>query len=115
MKAKLTYKKHKFTLDLKVCNGFKKAFGLMFVSKDKAKALLFDFKEIKNRDIHSLFVFFPFIAIWLDENNKIIDFKIVKPFNFSVSPSKPFKKLIEVPFNKEYSEIAEILVGDRKV
>ena len=114
-KARLTYKGHKFILDLEVVKGLKRIFGLMFSSREKTKPLLFDFEKMTTRPIHSLFVFFPFVVIWLDDNNKIVDFKLVKPFSFSVSPSRPYTKLIEVPLNRQYSKIMKILVGDRKV
>ena len=52
--------------------------------------------------IHSFFVFFPFLAIWLDDKDKIIDSKVIKPFRFSILPSKKFVKLIEIPINKDY-------------
>ena len=77
-------------------SGIRKIFGLMFRSR-KTKPLLFEFKNDVHLAIHSIFVFFPFQAIWLDENNRIIEQRIVKPFTFSVRPKKPFRKLIEIP------------------
>jgi uncharacterized membrane protein (UPF0127 family) len=70
--------------------------GLMFRTR-KTSPLLFEFKKNVRMAIHSFFVFFPFKAIWLDENNRIIAQKIVKPFTFCVCPRKPFRKLIEIP------------------
>jgi hypothetical protein len=54
-------------------------------------------------------VFFPFVAIWLDDKNKIIDLKVVKSFNFSVSPNKSFCKLVEIPINNKYKKIVKLL------
>ncbi len=88
-----------------------KFFGLMFVRRKKARALLFEFKKPARLAIHSCFVFFPFEAIWVDENNKIISFSTIKPFRAGISPRKPFCKLIEIPFNARYSEILQSLVG----
>lgn len=115
MKVRLNYKKHKFDLDLEVVKGLKRAIGLMFTSRKKARPLLFDFKKQTNMAIHSLFVFFPFLAIWLDENNRVIEFRKVNPFTFSVSPSRSYSKLIEVPLNGQYPGILEILVDYRKI
>lgn len=115
MRARLNYKKYKFDLDLEVVEGLKRAFGLMFISRKNAKPLLFDFKKQTNMAIHSLFVFFPFLAIWLDENNRIIEFRKVNPFTFSVSPSRSYNKLIEIPFNGKHTGILEILVDYRKI
>lgn len=97
------YKKKKISLDLKKCNFFKKIFGLMFTKKEKAKALLFEFK--KPAALHSYFVFFPFIAIWLDKNNKVVGIKKIKPFTFHIKPKKNFTKIIEIPINKKYEDI----------
>jgi uncharacterized membrane protein (UPF0127 family) len=115
MKSKkicLNYKGKKFEVDLKVCSEFEKFSGLMFSRREKAKALLFEFKKPTKIRIHSLFVFFPFVAIWLDEKNNIIDVKIVKSFKFSFSPKKPFIRLIEIPLNKNYSEVVKPFVTD---
>ena len=110
-KIRLNYGKTKFDLNLKVCNSFEKISGLMFTRREKAKALLFNFdKPTKNR-IHSWFVFFNFIGIWLDEDGKIIKFEVVKPFRFMIRPKKNYSKLIEIPINQKYSKIVETLVG----
>ena len=108
-KIKLNFKKQEFEIDLKVCNLFEKFSGLMFKKREKAQALLFEFKKPTKMKIHSLFVFFPFVAMWLDDKNKIIDLKIVKSFNFSVSSNKSFCKLVEIPINNKYKKIVELL------
>ncbi len=112
-KIKLNFKKQEFVIDLKVCNCFEKFSGLMFKKRGKAQALLFEFKKPTNIRIHSLFVFFPFVAIWLDDKNEIIDLKVVKSFNFSVSSDKFFYKLVEIPFNKKYEKITELLFKNK--
>ena len=81
--------------------------GLMFKSKE-TDILLFNFLYKRRWSIHSLFVFFPFLAIWLDEKDKVIEAEIVKPFSFSISPKKPIKKLIEVPINKKNRNILKL-------
>ena len=103
----------KFSVDAKVCNTFEKILGLMFCRRENAKVLLFEFKNSKKIKIHSLFVFFPFVAIWLDGKNKIVDLQVVKPFTFSVSSSKPFSKLVEIPFSKKYEKICNFLISRR--
>ncbi|MEK6826879.1 MAG: hypothetical protein AABX99_00140 [Nanoarchaeota archaeon] len=79
----------------------------MFSRREKAGILLFDFKEKQKIVIHSFFVFYPFVAIWLDEKNKVIDLKIVKPFTFCVSPKKSCFKLVEIPINKKNKRKAD--------
>ena len=114
-------KKRRFTAKLQIKNsvieipgiekqeGFSKFTGLMFANKENAPAMLFEFKNDGRKSIHSLFC--PtFLAIWLNENNKIIEYKIVSPYSLSISPEKNFRKLIEVPLNKKYTHIVEFIL-----
>ena len=96
------YNKKKFKLNVKKCNSLQKISGLMFTSKEKAKALLFEFK--RSIAIHSFFVFFPFVAIWLNKN-KIVEIRKITPFKFSIKSKKRFDKIIEIPINKKYKSI----------
>ena len=93
--------------NIKKCSRFGKAWGLMFNRREAAQALLFDFKKPTRISIHSLFVFFPFLAIWVDEQGKVIDFKIIQPFKFRVKAPKPFVRLIEIPLNNKYLEVVK--------
>jgi len=114
MRIGLKYKGEKINLDLKVCNSFEKFSGLMFTKKENAKALLFNFEKPTKTAIHSYFVFFHFVAIWLDDKDKIIELKFVKPFEFFIAPREPFSKLIEIPINSKYEEVVKLLVEDYK-
>ncbi|MDE1848867.1 MAG: DUF192 domain-containing protein [Nanoarchaeota archaeon] len=112
----LRYKKKKVPIVVARTNLFEKVSGLMFTDREKAKALLlFDFKKPHMAKIHSFFVFFKFIAAWADDKNEIMEIKIVRPWSPLVLPEKPFSKLIEIPLNKRYMKISEILVGKRKI
>jgi len=93
---------------VKKVNGVGKAIGLMFCRREKANSLLFEFKKPTKMKIHSHFVFFPFLAIWLDEKDNIIDLKKIKPFKINIGIKKPFSKLVEVPINKKNKSIVEI-------
>jgi uncharacterized membrane protein (UPF0127 family) len=94
----------KFKIKAKVLsNAFQEAIGLTFTPRKKAQALLFKLK--KPMAIHSCFVFFPFVAIWLDKNNKVVEIKKIQPFTLHVLPKKSFDKIIEIPINKKYSRI----------
>jgi len=101
--------------DVKKLSKFSKFIGLMFSRRENARALLFEFNRETKTSIHSLFVFFPFIAVWLDDKNKIIEIRKISSWKFSVKPEKNFKKLIEIPANKKYSKIIKLLVGKRKI
>lgn len=91
---------------------FGKIRGLMFSSRKNAEALLFNFRKPSRIPIHSFFVFFPFVAVWLDDKNKIIETRVVYPFTLSVLPKNPYSKIIEIPVNRKYKQIKELLVGD---
>ena len=110
----LVIKKRKFSLNVKKCNALERIKGLMFSSKN-SEILLFSFRKPAKTAIHSFFVFFPFVAVWLDEREKIIGSEVVKPFTPSVKPKKKFAKIVEIPFNERNSEVIKILVGDRKI
>lgn len=70
MKFNFRYKNKKIRINVKVCSEFNKFLGLMFVRRKRAKALLFDFEKPTKISIHSWFVFFPFVAIWLDDKKQ---------------------------------------------
>ncbi len=92
------------------CNFFEKVVGLMFSKEKNAKILFFLSKKKTYFSIHSLFVFFPFIAIWTDDKNKILFLKKVEPFTFHVSPPKQgFFNLIEIPLTKKHSKVVKSL------
>ena len=99
----LTFKGKKRNLEVFKVPFWKEGIGLMFQRREKARALLFEFKKPVSFKIHSFFVFFPFFAIWLNSENKIIGSELVKPFKFGISPSEKFVKLIEIPINKTYN------------
>ncbi len=103
----LKYKGRKINIIAKECKW--KIIGLMFGNKKHAEALLFNFKKPVRTKIHSLFVFFPFVALWLDYKNKVVAMKIVKPFTFSVQPRSEFYRLVEVPVSKRYKSVLSAL------
>ena len=102
-KVSFHFKGKRISVKSRECRGLNRILGLMFIRKEKAEALLFDFKKPVDLRIHSFFVFFPFVVVWLDKKNKIIEIKKVKPFTLSVKSKKPYTKLIEIPLNKRYS------------
>lgn len=113
-KKKLTigYKKKKVKLVVEDCNNWRKFSGLMFSRKEKAGILLFGFKQKQKIAIHSFFVFYPFLAVWLDEKRKVVDVKKVKPFTPCVYPKKNALSLVEIPLNKRNERIARVLISD---
>jgi uncharacterized membrane protein (UPF0127 family) len=109
MKKKITinYKRKKIKIIANECNLWKKFLGLMFSRRENAEILLFSFRRKQKIKIHSFFVFFRFVALWLDEKNNVVDIKIVKPFTLSIL-QKPAYNLIEIPFNKKYKKLINL-------
>jgi len=101
--------KHIEIPEVKECKGLNQIIGLMFSRREKANALVFSFSKPTGMAIHSFFVFFPFLAIWLDDKNKIIEIKKIRPFVPKVSSTNQYYKLLEIPLNKKYRKILEFL------
>jgi len=108
-KVSFNFRGKRIGIDAKKCMGLNRFFGLMFKGKEKADALLFEFKKPTNLRIHSFFVFFTFIAVWLDEEEDVIEIRKIKPFTPSVKAERPYKKLLEVPLNKKYKKKIKLL------
>ena len=102
MKKEITfsYKKKKIKLKVKECNFLQEGIGLMFSRREKAEDLIFRFRNEQKIAIHSFFVFFPFVALWLNKKNEVVDLKIVEPFTSYVSSSEKSVALVEIPINR---------------
>jgi uncharacterized membrane protein (UPF0127 family) len=75
---------------------FSKLRGLMF-RRSVARPLVFTFAaESRANAIHSLFVFFPFDAVFLDSARRVADMRRVQPFSLLITPKAPAKYLIEM-------------------
>jgi uncharacterized membrane protein (UPF0127 family) len=107
----IRYKKKKVKVIAEDCNWLKKFTGLMFSRREKAKILLFRMKGKGKITIHSFFVFYSFVAVWLDEKNKVVDLKVVKSFVPYVSHKNKADKLVEIPINKRYDDILTLLTS----
>lgn len=116
LKLTLKYKKKKLTIQIKKLSFVQKGIGLMFkFYPEKTDNLLFEFKSPIKRAIHSFFVFFDFLAVWLDKDNEVLEWRIVNPFNPIVKPQNRFSKLIEIPLCKKNKGIINFFVGKRKI
>ena len=91
-----------------VCdNIFSQARGLMFRSKSKAPILIFKFGRDVREPIHSLFVPFSFVSIWLDKDFKVVEKRKVKPWKFYVCPRKNFRYFVEIPITEGNKQILD--------
>jgi len=116
MRISIYKSRKKIILDVRKVSLLGKFYGLMFRTR-RTKNLLFEFSRETNLSIHSFFVFFTFLAVWLDDKNRIVESRIVKPFIFSIKPKKKFRKLAEIPFNNENKKILKKLgfpVGEKR-
>ncbi len=107
---KIYYKNRQIEIPARKVSPVGKIAGLMFRTKE-TENLLFEFSKETSMRMHSYFVLFPFLAIWLDEEDNVVDFKIVNPFALSVSSKKPFFKMLELPFNNKNTKIIDFFVG----
>lgn len=103
----------KFDVIARDCGFFGRVIGLMFKFKESADAIVFSFDNPTDMGIHSLFVFFPFLAIWIDEQGKAIEIKTIRPFKLFAASKKPYKKLLEIPLNKKYEKIVNSIISRR--
>jgi len=110
---RIKYKKD-IEIPVKKVSELGKLSGLMFRTKE-TKNLLFQFKNKTRLGIHSFFVMFPFLAVWTDKSNQVIEFRVVKSFSPVIRPKKAFTNLIEIPFNNKNKKIVEFFVGEGKV
>ena len=96
------------------CNLLQKGIGLMFSKKEKAKILLFQFNKKQKIMIHSFFVFYPFLAVWLDNRGKIVDMKTIDPFIAHISHKGLATSLVEIPINRKNKKITKTLTKSRR-
>ncbi len=92
---------------------FRKGLGLMFRTSD-TDILLFSFKKATRASITSYFVFFPFLALWLDDKNKVIESRIVNPFKLRIVPKEKFCRLVEIPVNDKNRKNIDFFVGKQR-
>lgn len=81
-------------LDFKEVRGLNKYIGLMF--NPFPKPLIFNFVTPTNQTIHSFFCR-TFWAYWYDQDNNLIQSRLIKPFQSNIYCRKPYSKLIEIP------------------
>lgn len=80
----------------KVCSLAGKIKGFMFSIRRK-EGKLFAFGKEQKVGIHMLFVFFPLIVAWLDNQKRIREIKVMRPF-LSFHEEKA-KYVLEIPYD----------------
>jgi uncharacterized membrane protein (UPF0127 family) len=87
--------------------------GFMFRPRE-TENLVFDFGKPVRVGFTGFCVFFKFLILFLDSENKIVDFKVVKPFELSVNSKRNFVKAVEIPWNGRNGAIIESLVDKQR-
>lgn len=110
MKIRVSDSNKVLDLNVNKTGVFSRGFGLMFKSKN-TENLLFEFNNETRTSFTGLFVFFPFLILWLDKKNNVVEKKMVRAFEFSIKPKKNYRKVVEVPVNEKNREIIDFFVG----
>lgn len=94
---KITNGEKKVDAFFEICDTFKTRMrGLMFRKKSAYLYFKFDLEDLN--PIHSFFVLFPFDAVYLDSQNKVVAaFRDVQPFTPYLEPNSVNKFLLEAP------------------
>ena len=100
-------------INVKKTNFFTQFIGLMF-SRRKTYVRLFSYKSDRRVSVHSWFVFYKFLIVWLDSKNRVVSWKIVKPFTSCVLPKKKCRAFLEIPLDAKYSKDISFVVGKRQ-
>jgi uncharacterized membrane protein (UPF0127 family) len=87
--------------------------GLILRTRNTAN-LLFENPGGENFDLTSWFVFFPFLVLWLDGKNNVVDSRIARPFEARIKSRRAFSRVLEVPVNERNREIIDFFVGGKK-
>ncbi|MEK6908796.1 MAG: hypothetical protein AABX23_01955 [Nanoarchaeota archaeon] len=114
MRLVVSFNGRKIEFSVRQTGFFSRGLGLTFRTKDTS-ILLFDFSRAVTwqGNLTSLFVFFPFLTLWLDEKNKVIGFKIVRPFTFSISQKRKFYRIVEIPLNNSNFPLVKKFVSTK--
>ena len=82
-----------------VCDTFwKRARGLMFrrrLAADEAYVFVESRESVALTAIHMFFVFFPIAVLWLDQERRVVDMVLARPFHPHYAPSDPARYFIE--------------------
>lgn len=112
-KVRFSLGKKRFSVNVHETGFFRRGTGLMFRSSN-TNNLLFVFPKARRVLMTALFVFFPFMAVWLDNKGRVVDLAFVHPFVFSFSPRVKANYLLELPYNAKNAALIAFLVGKIK-
>ncbi len=97
------------TKNTKLITGlFRQAFGLMFRKTLNNTGWVFLLPRKSKWHVTNLFVFQTITVLWLDENKKVLQSRLVKPFTPHIAGIKNTCFLLELPA----SAFSKVAVGD---
>jgi uncharacterized membrane protein (UPF0127 family) len=83
------------------CDTFwKRGRGLMFrrnLPQDQVYLFVEGRESVAQTTIHMLFVFFPIAVVWLNEEKKVVDQVLARPFRPFYAPKSPARYFVEGP------------------
>lgn len=85
--------------------------GLMLrptLPEDEGVLFVFRRASVSQTSIHMFFMFFSIAAIWLDDDGRVVDAKLARPWRPAYFPAKPARYLIEAPV----SLLDRVKIGD---
>ena len=94
-------------------NFFTQFTGLMF-SRRKTAIRLFSHAVDRRMPIHSWFVFYKFLIVWLDSKKRVVEWRVVKPFTSFVLPRKVCCAFLEIPLDDKYNKEIKFVVGNKQ-
>jgi uncharacterized membrane protein (UPF0127 family) len=81
------------------CDTFwKRGRGLMFrraLADDEGYLFVSRRESVAQVAIHMFFVFFPIAAVWLDQDRRVVDKALARPFRPYYAPRRPAQYLVE--------------------
>lgn len=109
---KVRFRKKIIDIDVKHTGFIRRGTGLTFRTRNTSN-LLFEFgKEVSwQGNLTSYFVFFPFLTLWLDKKNNVIDYRVIKPFIMTIRQKKKFFRIVEMPINKKNEALLVRFIG----
>lgn len=107
MILKIKYKEKFISVPCEKVNFWRGFCGLMF-KKTCSKNLYFDYAP----NIHSLFVFNNFLAVWLNGKKEVVKVNLVRPFRLMIKRPFGAKKLVEIPMNEKNKKIIEEILKE---
>jgi uncharacterized membrane protein (UPF0127 family) len=91
--------------------------GLMLrthLNPDEGLIFVFQRSSIINTTPHMLFMFMPIAILWLDEEQRVVDKKLAKPWRLAYPPAKAALYFIEAhPSLLERVQLGDVLEFER--